>query len=175
MHIQRNGLFYLGVVQRETMPMAVRGGGDGRGRSPAHRLLCARQVIDFLERVHSVFFDYFGHSPVTVSTLKAQFAIVYQLLDEMADYGVPFTTEVNMLRDIVAAPSLMAGIQSSMLGHSAVSGSLPASSGMDVDWRRRDVKYRTNEMFVDLVESIHWYAICGSAVRFWQRVSTRRP
>lgn len=132
-HIQRNGLFFLGVVQRDTMPMAV---------------------VDFLQRIYDIFVDYFGAS-LGVSTLKAQFAIVYQLLDELADYGVPFTTEPNTLRDIVSAPSAVSGFAASMLGQSQVADALPSAAGMDVDWRRREVKYRTNEMFVDLIESIH--------------------
>ena len=76
-------------------------------------------VVDFLQRIYDIFVDYFGAS-LGVSTLKAQFAIVYQLLDELADYGVPFTTEPNTLRDIVSAPSAVSGFAASMLGQSQV-------------------------------------------------------
>merc|ERR1712000_9185 len=94
-HIQRDGLFFLALVQKETGPF---------------------YVFDFLERVYEVLVDYLGK--VTVSSLKAQFTIVYQLLDEMMDYSIPFTTEPNNLRDIVAAPNVLKAVAGSMLGSS---------------------------------------------------------
>jgi AP-3 complex subunit mu len=131
-HIQRGGLFFLAVIQDETAPL---------------------YVLDLLERIHAVFLDYFGK--VTVSTLKAHFTVVYQLLDEMVDYGVPFTTEPNILRDIVTPPSVINALAGSVLGQSGVASGLPSAAVSEVDWRRRDVKYRTNEMFVDVIETVH--------------------
>eukprot|EP01108_Squamamoeba_japonica_P005275 TRINITY_DN4142_c0_g1_i1.p1 TRINITY_DN4142_c0_g1~~TRINITY_DN4142_c0_g1_i1.p1 ORF type:complete len:413 (-),score=208.68 TRINITY_DN4142_c0_g1_i1:16-1254(-) len=129
--IERDGVWFLGVVTAETAPLLV---------------------IDFLQRIHSTFTGYLGS--VSAQTLKAHFTTVYQLLDEMMDYGVPFTTEDNALRDIVSAPGGIAGLASSMLAKSLVADALPSAHAGDVDWRRRGVKHRTNEMFVDLIESI---------------------
>lgn len=131
-HIQRDGLFILGVVQGDTAPLFV---------------------LDLLERIYAVFVDYFGK--FSVSVLKAHFTVVYQLLDEMVDYGVPFTTEPNILRDIVSPPSVVTALAGSVLGQSQVASGLPSAAVSEVDWRRRDVKHRTNEMFVDMVETVH--------------------
>jgi len=73
----------------------------------------------------------------------------------MMDYGVPFTTEPNTLRDIVAAPDMLSAMAGHVLGQSGVASALPQAAAGDVDWRRRNVKYRTNELFVDLIESVH--------------------
>jgi AP-3 complex subunit mu len=167
-HIQRDGLFFLAVVQKETSPFFV---------------------IDFLQRVYELFVDYFDK--LSPKVLKANFTVVYQaraslhllllaahfdamcmqLLDEMMDYGVPFTTEPNTLRDIVAAPDMLSAVAGhgrhacwhahltqrarAVLGQSGVAAALPQAAAGDVDWRRRNVKYRTNELFVDLIESVH--------------------
>jgi len=131
-HIQRDGLFFLAVVQKETSPFFV---------------------IDFLQRVYELFVDYF--EKLSPKVLKANFTVVYQLLDEMMDYGIPFTTEPNTLRDIVAAPDMLSAMAGHVLGQSGVASALPQAAAGDVDWRRRNVKYRTNELFVDLIESVH--------------------
>ena len=53
-------------------------------------------VTEFLHRIKDVFSDYFGSC--TVHTIKDNFVVVYELLDEVLDAGFPLVTEPNVLK-----------------------------------------------------------------------------
>jgi hypothetical protein len=69
--ILRDGLSYLAVCPAEVSPLLI---------------------LEFLHRIASIFVQYFG-CPVDESAIKENFSTVYQLLEEMVDYGWPLTTE----------------------------------------------------------------------------------
>ena len=50
----------------------------------------------FLYRIMQVFKDYFGD--VTEESIRDNFVIIYELLDEMMDHGYALTTEPNTLK-----------------------------------------------------------------------------
>lgn len=59
--ILRDGLSYLAVCPAEVSPLLV---------------------LELLQRIHSIFIEYFG-SPADESTVKDNFSTIYQLLEEM--------------------------------------------------------------------------------------------
>lgn len=130
-HIQRNGLYYLATIQNEVPPLLV---------------------IDFLQRLYDVFQEYFTN--VTESSLKENFSTVYQLLEEMLDNGVPFTTEPNILREMIAPPNIITNVIQGVTGNSAVNEVLPDGSLTSIPWRKMGVKYTNNEIFFDITEEI---------------------
>jgi AP-3 complex subunit mu len=72
-------------------------------------------VLEFLHRVVDVLEDYLG-SPLLTAKIESNYDVVAQLLSEMADDGIPFTTEPNALRDVVLPPSLMGKLFGSVTG-----------------------------------------------------------
>ncbi|KAJ4399658.1 hypothetical protein N0V91_009311 [Didymella pomorum] len=134
------------------------------------------QVLEFLHRVADVLEDYLG-APLLASKIETNYDVVAQLLNEMVDGGIISCTEPNALRDLVDAPSLM----KSLLGNvglpsttpsSLASSSTPFSLGRGggpsprlgpantaqstspVPWRRANVRHTSNEMYVDIVETL---------------------
>jgi len=83
--------------------------------SPATSEIEPLLVLEFLHRVVDVLEDYLG-SPLLAAKIEANYHIVAQLMNEMADDGVPFTTEPNALRDVVLPPSLIGKIFGSVPG-----------------------------------------------------------
>lgn len=83
--------------------------------SPATSEIEPLLVLEFLHRVIDVFEDYLG-SPVLATKIEANYDIVAQLLNEMADEGFPFTTEPNALRDVVLPPSLIGKLFGNVTG-----------------------------------------------------------
>ncbi len=81
-HVQHADLFVLSVIDDE-MP--------------------ALMAIDMMYRCLDIFKQYFG--AVNADTLKKHFAIVYQLMDEVLDNGLPFNTEVSLLKEVISPPS----------------------------------------------------------------------
>ncbi|TGZ82793.1 clathrin adaptor, mu subunit [Ascodesmis nigricans] len=115
-------------------------------------------VLTFLHRVLDVLEDYLG-SPLLPSKLEGNYDIVLQLLTEMADDGIPFTTEPNALRDVVLPPSTLGkifgsvtGLPSNSLPPALAPGSQPPAQLSTIPWRRANVKHTANELYVDVIE-----------------------
>lgn len=125
----------------------------------------------FLNRLVDVMKEYFG-SPLTVSKVDANTDTLTLLLNEMADNGIPNTTDANQLRDIVLVKSFLSKILSSgsdlasvatrrtlssMSNTSKPSLTTPLSKPDEdrISWRSANVKYTNNEMYLDLMETIN--------------------
>lgn len=132
--ILKDGLSYLAVLPAEVSPL---------------------MILEFLNRVADIFTDYFG-DPADESAIKDNFSTVYQLLEEMVDYGWPLTTEPNSLKAMIRPPSVMAKLQSVVFSSNAVvSDALPSGTISNMPWRAAGVSYSQNEIYVDIVEEVH--------------------
>jgi len=107
-------------------------------------------VIEFLHRVVDIFVEYFGSADE--GSIKDNFAMVYQLLEEMLDNGNPLTTEPNALKAMIAPPSVTGRLQAAMTGKSGVSDVLPDGTISSMPWRKAGVKYAQNDIYMDIIE-----------------------
>merc|ERR1712188_71795 len=124
-HVRHNDLFFVAPIQGDVSPLLV---------------------IEFLHRVAEVFKDYFRD--VTEDHLKDNFVTVYSILDGMMEGGVPFTTEGNILKELVKPPTLLDLVP----GKSSISSALPDGTLTNIPWRRMNVKYTANEIYFDIIE-----------------------
>jgi AP-3 complex subunit mu len=126
-------------------------------------------AIEFLHRVFQIFEEYFGD--IEESTIKENFATVYQVrcslpllpslrltqhqvLEEMMDYGYPFTTEPNVLKAMIPPPSVLSRLTTVATGKSFLSEELPDGTLSNMPWRQTGVKYSQNEIYLDIIEEI---------------------
>ena len=114
----------------------------------------------FLQTFTDILHEYFG--TLSAATLKENFAVVYQLLEETLDSGGhPLTTSPNALRDIVLPPSLLTKLLSvagANINTTINSGSGLGSAGgpfsSSIPWRKAGLKYSSNEIYFDMVEKL---------------------
>jgi len=111
----------------------------------------------FLQTFIDILHEYLGN--VSAATLKENFDVVYQLLEETLDSGGhPLTTATNTLRDIVLPPSLLskllnvAGANITSAINSGSVGGGPFTS--PIPWRKAGLRYTTNEIYFDVVEEL---------------------
>ncbi|ETO09485.1 hypothetical protein RFI_27895, partial [Reticulomyxa filosa] len=98
--------------------------------------------------------EYFSDN-VTDQVLRENFALVYQLLDEIVVGGFPHTTEMNQLSDMISTPTFSQKIRDFTSGAFTVKGTLPpAFSNTKMPWRKPDCRYVTNEIKIDIIENI---------------------
>lgn len=128
--ILRDGLSYLAVCPAEVSPLLI---------------------LEFLHRQADIFVEYFG-SPADESAIKENFSTVYQLLEEMVDYGWPLTTEPNALKAMIRPPTVMSKLLATST--SAVSDELPSGTISNMPWRTAGVSYTQNEIYMDIVEEV---------------------
>mmetsp|Transcript_23232 Transcript_23232/g.30086 ORF Transcript_23232/g.30086 Transcript_23232/m.30086 type:complete len:442 (-) Transcript_23232:118-1443(-) len=130
--VLRGEVFFLAPLTRETPPILV---------------------IELLHRIADTFCDYFGGN-CDETSLKDNFSLVYQLLEEMLDYGLPLTTEPNALKAMIAPPSVMGRLQSMATGKSSISDVLPDGTISSMPWRKAGVKYAQNDIYLDIIEEV---------------------
>lgn len=112
----------------------------------------------FMRAFIEILYEYFG--TVSAATLKDNFDVVYQLLEETLDSsGHPLTTSPNALRDIVLPPSLLTkllAVAGANFTSTINAGSGPAAStfSSQVPWRKANLRYANNEIYFDIIEEI---------------------
>jgi AP-3 complex subunit mu len=111
----------------------------------------------FLNTFLDILRDYFGE--ISAVSLKENFDIVYQLLEETLDAGGhPLTTAPNALRDIVLPPSLFSKLLNAA-GMADLANGAHSSRGMGafaspIPWRKAGVRYNTNDIYFDITETL---------------------
>ncbi|PLW28253.1 hypothetical protein PCASD_17699 [Puccinia coronata f. sp. avenae] len=95
-------------------------------------------VFELLYRIINLAKSYFGK--VDEEAVKNNFVMIYELLDEILDFGYPQNSEIDTLKMYITTESIK---------------SEQAVATGATSWRRNDVKYRKNEAFVDVVETVN--------------------
>ncbi|PWA00767.1 hypothetical protein BB558_003204 [Smittium angustum] len=90
-----------------------------------------------------VFTEYFKN--LEEESIRDNFVIIYELLDEMMDYGIPQLTETKILQEYITQESHVLEVQPRP----------PSAATNAVSWRPDGIFYRKNEVFLDIVESIN--------------------
>jgi len=101
----------------------------------------ATVIVLFLYRLVHVFKNYFKE--LEEESIRDNFVIIYELLDEMMDFGYPQTTEPKILKEFILQEGNKLEVKPPMAVTNAVS------------WRGEGIKYRKNEIFLDVVESVN--------------------
>ncbi|WWC61218.1 uncharacterized protein I303_103798 [Kwoniella dejecticola CBS 10117] len=108
----------------------------------------AALVFEFLYRFITISRSYF--SKLDEESVKNNFVLIYELLDEIIDFGFPQNSEIDTLKMYITTES----IKSEMAVREDSSKITIQATGA-TSWRRSDVKYRKNEAFVDVIETVN--------------------
>ncbi|KAG8383224.1 hypothetical protein BUALT_Bualt05G0162200 [Buddleja alternifolia] len=103
----------------------------------------AASHILFLHRVVDVFKHYFEE--LEEESLRDNFVVVYELLDEIMDFGYPQYTEAKILSEFIKTDAY----------RMEVTQRPPMAVTNAVSWRSEGIRYKKNEVFLDVVESVN--------------------
>nr|POF01385.1 isoform 2 of ap-3 complex subunit mu-1 [Quercus suber] len=126
-------------------------------------------ILELLHRVADALQEFLG-SPLLATKISANYDIVAQIVAEIADAGTICRTDANALRDVVETGP---GVLKHLLGGVGLPGSNPAfiggsaagpqqlmlqpaqtMQGSAIPWRRSNVRHTSNELYVDIVETL---------------------
>mmetsp|Transcript_56102 Transcript_56102/g.109826 ORF Transcript_56102/g.109826 Transcript_56102/m.109826 type:complete len:433 (+) Transcript_56102:191-1489(+) len=130
--ITYNNLYLLAVTQRNANAM---------------------MIIQFLYKLAEVLRDYFNE--LEEESIRDNFSITYELLDEIADSGYPQTTESKVLREFIKNEAHQMSVD-------AVRPCTAVTN--QVSWRPDGIKYKKNEVFLDVVERLNLLVSSNGAV-----------
>lgn len=106
----------------------------------------ASQVFEFLLKMLEVMGSYFGK--ISEENVKNNFVLIYELLDEILDFGYPQNTDPGVLKTFITQQ----GIKTASKEEQA---QITSQVTGQIGWRREGIKYRRNELFLDVIEYVN--------------------
>jgi len=106
----------------------------------------AAMAFQFLHSVVTVLKSYFG--AFDEDSIRNNFVLIYELLDEVLDYGYPQNCTVDVLKMYITQE----GNKSASLAQKEMASSVTIQATGAISWRKEGIKYRKNELFIDVVE-----------------------
>eukprot|EP00918_Siedleckia_nematoides_P068157 GHVU01148322.1.p1 GENE.GHVU01148322.1~~GHVU01148322.1.p1 ORF type:complete len:448 (-),score=107.81 GHVU01148322.1:601-1944(-) len=101
-------------------------------------------MLAFLYKLIDVFRSYFVE--VEEESIRDNFVITYELLDEVADNGLPQTTEPKVLREYIKNEAHQLSVDALRP---------PTAITNAVSWRSEGIRHKKNEIFLDVVEKLN--------------------
>lgn len=100
-------------------------------------------MLMYLSRLVDVFKEYFGE--LEEESIRDNFVIIYELMDETMDFGYPQTTEAKILREYITQEG----------NRLEAAPRPPVALTNTVSWRSEGIKHRKNEIFLDVIEKLN--------------------
>jgi len=110
-------------------------------------------VFEFLSRLPKLFKSVIGIN-ATQNDIRLNVPEVVELLDEVIDTGYPQNTDPETIRGFTQRPT-------SSKATSASEGPLTIAATGATSWRPSNIEYKTNEIFVDVIEKVSM--LCSAA------------
>ena len=130
-------------------------------------------ILEFLYKLVTTLTSALGVNDVNDESIVNNFFTIYQLVDEMIQFGHPLSLETNYLQSVLPGVTLNEGSNGGGGGGTGVASRLSTltrrrSTGSNhilgpsknhqnvkVTWRDGDIKYRRNEIFLNVDEKIN--------------------
>ncbi|RWS17700.1 AP-2 complex subunit mu-like protein [Dinothrombium tinctorium] len=106
----------------------------------------ASMVFEFLLKMCEVMQSYFGK--ISEENVKNNFVLIYELLDEILDFGYPQNTDTGILKTFITQQGIKSQTKEEQ---SQITSQVTGQIG----WRREGIKYRRNELFLDVLEYVN--------------------
>jgi len=112
-------------------------------------------TVELLNRMAKVFKDYCGI--LTEESIRKNFILIYELIEEMIDFGYPQITSTEMLKNfvqneavLVQAPSLSSTLMSNVTSKTKAS----TASNIPITMKNARGGNNKNEIYVDIIEKL---------------------
>ena len=111
-------------------------------------------LLTFLSALAKLFEDYLG--TLSAEAIIDNFSLVYELLDEVMDYGYPQTVDSEALSEYI--------LRDKPRDLNAQPTNVPVNATGLVTWRKEGLSYGVNEVFVDVIEKVNMLVAKNGAV-----------
>ncbi|KAF9014194.1 Mu homology domain-containing protein [Cyathus striatus] len=108
----------------------------------------AALIFEFCYKFITICKSYFGK--IDEEAVKNNFVLIYELIDEINDFGYPQNSEIDTLKSYITTESVVSSANAV-----EESAKITSQATGAINWRRGDVKYKKNEAFVDVIETVN--------------------
>ncbi len=109
--------------------------------------------------IYIKFFESYLGDDFTDEALQANFTLIFELFDETMDYGYPQNCAVDVLRLYINLGNVL---QNNAAGNTGTA--LTSQITGAIDWRREGIRYRKNEVHIDVFETVTMLTSATGAV-----------
>lgn len=104
-------------------------------------------IFSFLYKLKETLIDYF--KKLEEESIRDNFVLIYEILDEILDHGYPQTTESKVLKEYIKTES-----NKSTKIDTQKETELTKTITNVISWRYEGIKYKKNEAFLDVIEKV---------------------
>ena len=109
----------------------------------------ANLVFEYLFQKMRILKSYLGDD-FNDEAVQANFTLVFELFDETMDYGYPQNCAIDVLKLYINLGSVLQSSVSAGNSGAALTSQITGA----IDWRREGLRYRKNEVHIDLNETV---------------------
>jgi AP-1 complex subunit mu len=111
-------------------------------------------ILTYLYQLTALFQDYF--TTLNEESIRDNFVIIYELLDETMDHGLPQSLDSTILRQFITQEGNRMADDSK--------NKPPVALTNAVSWRAEGIKHKKNEIFLDVVEKLNLLVAANGTV-----------
>ncbi|KAK9828491.1 hypothetical protein WJX72_000299 [[Myrmecia] bisecta] len=112
----------------------------------------AMLAFQFMTQMVNLFKSYFG-GEFSEQSIKSNFVLIYELLDEILDFGYPQIVDPSILKQYIFQKGFVTEATKLRREQEAQAATLQVTGA--VGWRKDNIKYKKNEVFLDIVEQVN--------------------
>ncbi|ONH66361.1 AP-2 complex subunit mu [Cyberlindnera fabianii] len=120
----------------------------------------AAVIFEFLYSFENLLLQYFG--ALTEELITDYFSIIYDILDEVLEFGYPQTMDFSTLKQIIPPPENLAMTNANNIAGLQKRTTLRKQGSIsqlnlvsEIPWRKPGIKYRKNEIYLDIYEKVN--------------------
>lgn len=106
-------------------------------------------VIKLLYKIKDLFIAYF--QILDEAHVRRHLTLIYELLDEIVDYGYPQILEADILKKYIT----QSGTKSIDLNNAEELKRITVQATGNTSWRAEGIRYKKNEVYIDVVENVN--------------------
>lgn len=104
-------------------------------------------IFSFLHKLKDILIDYFRE--LEEESIRDNFVLIYELLDEIMDHGYPQTTDTKILKEYIKTSSNKISARESVYNQKKLSEQITGVT------RDPNIKYQVNKAYLDVVEKVN--------------------
>ena len=108
-------------------------------------------IFSFLHKLVEILVDYFRQ--LEEESIRDNFVLIYELLDEIIDHGYPQTTETIILKEFIKTSSNKLQKDADLTKTTSINISQTLTN--NISWRQPGISYKVNKAFLDVVEKVN--------------------
>lgn len=134
-----NGVSYINVPYKDLVLLAT----------TKTNINCA-MAIQFLYHLIFICKEYFG-GEINEAEVKKKFSLIYEILDEVMDYGCPQTTDPSLLKNYI----IEGGFNDELIKDLKKLKQLTSQATGVTSWRPEGIVHKKNEIYIDVIEDVN--------------------